>query len=188
MRNLIVVAHYDDEVLGCSSIINCETDILVVCGADIREVKSRQIEKEFGCKYHYLKYTPFELQRIPRDSLNAEIGKVINDLHPVNVFTHTADLHIDHRIVNEAVMVACRSERSDISALYTFDVRDFKTYDAVKHVSPEIKNKLMLIYSKYINNFQVQEVLKFNEYLAIKNNISYYAEGFNTVFRVIDYF
>lgn len=188
MRNLIVVAHYDDEVLGCSSVINRETDILVVCGADIRELKSRQIEKEFGCKYHYLKYMPFELQTIPRNVFNAEIAKVINDLHAVNVFTHTADLHIDHRIVNEAVMVACRSERSDISALYTFDVRDFKTYDTVKHVSPEIKNKLMLFYSKYINNFQVQEVLKFNEYLAIKNNISYYAEGFNTIFRVIDYF
>ena len=188
MRNLIVVAHYDDEVLGCSSVINRETDILVVCGADIREVKSRQIEKDFGCKYHYLKYMPFELQTIPRDKLNAEIGEVIKDLHSVNVFTHSADLHIDHRIVNEAVMVACRSERSDISALYTFDVRDFKTYDTVKHVSPEIKDKLMSIYSKYINNFQIQEVLKFNEYLAIKNNISYYAEGFNTVFRVIDYF
>lgn len=188
MRNLIVVAHYDDEVLGCSSIINRETDILVVCGADIREVNSRQIEKEFGCKYHYLKYEPFELQRIQRDTLNAEIGKVINDLHPVNVFTHTADLHIDHRIVNEAVMVACRSERSDISALYTFDVRDFKTYDTFKHVSPRIKDNLILVYSKYINNYQIQAVLKFNEYLAIKNNISYYVEGFNTVFRVIDYF
>ena len=188
MRNLIVVAHYDDEVLGGSSIINRETDILVVCGADIREVISRQIEKDFGCKYHYLKYEPFELQRIPRNELNGEIGKVINDLHPVNVFTHTADLHIDHRIVNEAVMVACRSERSDISALYTFDVRDFKTYDTVKHVSPRVKENLISVYSKYINNYQIQAVLKFNEYLAIKNNISYYVEGFNTVFRVVDYF
>jgi N-acetylglucosamine malate deacetylase 1 len=145
---LVVAAHPDDEVLGCGATIakwsaaGIPVNILIMSeGATsrdtVRSVKSKVSEllllKESAqCARNILGASSVKLLNLPdnrMDSMNLlDVIKIIeleiDILKPSVVVTHhVGDLNIDHRIVHEAVLTACRPQPGNlVNRILTFEV------------------------------------------------------------------
>ncbi len=133
MRVLVVAAHPDDEILGCGgSIARWSTEghevqiVLMAEGLTSRDPgrdpsrrsgelralheAARQAAEEVGAQC--VEIAPFPDNRMDTVPL-LEVVKVVEEhvdrFRPDAVFTHHGnDLNIDHRIVHQAVVTACR--------------------------------------------------------------------------------
>lgn len=132
MTVLVVVAHPDDEVLGCGGTIarlakeGRKVHVLQLAdGESSREMSEPVRVDEFVQKRvsaaqqacEIMGCASLECMGLPDNRLDRlellDIVKMIEqhvDRHqPTTVFTHhSGDVNIDHRIVHEAVLVACR--------------------------------------------------------------------------------
>ena len=145
---LVVAAHPDDEVLGCGASIakwaaaGDKVHILIMAeGATSRdEVRDRDVRNEelsqLSEAAHQaadiigalsVKLLDFPDNRM--DSVNLldiikAVEKQVVALNPDTVVTHhCGDLNIDHRIVHEAVVTACRPQpHCSVSCLMAFEV------------------------------------------------------------------
>jgi N-acetylglucosamine malate deacetylase 1 len=130
-RVAVIVAHPDDEVLGCGGTIRRHTlsgdDVWVVILADgetgrdshtgggaiaKRETAASAAAKTLGVQH-------LTMHRLPDNRMDAgpllDIVKVIEqdilEIVPDAVYTHHAgDLNVDHRRVHQAVVTACRPQ------------------------------------------------------------------------------
>ena len=147
MKILVVVAHPDDEVLGCGGTIakhssNGDTvnSIIVAEGLTSRDnirktdLRKKELEK---LKLHSLKAAKilgiksthfFDLPDNRLDSVDLiditkKIEQYVFKLKPDIIYTHHyGDLNIDHRTVHNAVMTACRPFSSHfIKKILTFE-------------------------------------------------------------------
>ena len=130
---LVVAAHPDDEVLGCGGTIARHIDdgdnvhvVILAEGVTSREdVRDRdssagelsEIAEHAEAAHKILGTTTLELFDLPdnrMDSLDLldivkKIEAIIDKYRPEIIYTHHAgDVNIDHRIINEAVVTACR--------------------------------------------------------------------------------
>ncbi len=139
--NIVVFApHPDDEVLGVGGTIAKRTaeghDVYVVIVTkgyppkfDEELVNAGRCEAKRAHKYLGVKETIFldfpalELDKVDRATLNNAISKVIQEYSPTEVYIpHIGDMHIDHREVAEAVMVAARPfENSPVEKIYSYE-------------------------------------------------------------------
>lgn len=126
---VVIAAHPDDEVLGCGGTIaklsqsGHEVHVLLLADGETSrsdQVKNQQIKQRFSeaqlaCKI--MGCTSLEQMGFPDNRLDSldllNVVKVVENfitLHnPSSVLTHHAgDVNIDHRVVHEAVVVACR--------------------------------------------------------------------------------
>ena len=143
---LILVAHPDDEVLGCGGTIAKMADngsvvhvaffadgVFSRCGnqiAQTQDLKIRRSKAQKACDILGVKsviFGDFPDNRMDTIAL-LDIAKVVESLiaehQPDTVFTHHAgDVNIDHRRMHEAVVIACRpqSEHS-VKTLLCFEV------------------------------------------------------------------
>jgi len=148
MRTLVIVAHPDDEVLGCGASIakwsnaGDEVHILIMAeGATSRtenrniELKSEELsllEKSAQQAAKIMHATSVKLLGFPdnrMDSLDLldvvkAIEKEVDKLKPHTVVTHhSSDLNIDHRITHKAVVTACRPQPNhSVRRLLAFEV------------------------------------------------------------------
>lgn len=132
MKNniLVVVAHPDDEVLGIGGTIikhvndGDEVNILILgdgetsrdSGADIkkRELQARSVSQVMGVKNIFLeKYLDNQFDIIPLLTIIKKIESVLKEVKPSIIYTHYYnDLNIDHCLVAQAVITACRPNTS----------------------------------------------------------------------------
>lgn len=147
MRVLVVAAHPDDEVLGCGGTVarhgaaGDRVDTLIVAeGATSRsdandsdgfaaEVVTLQQCARIAAGI--LGAAPPRFGALPDNRLDGlelldvikRIESVIADVVPDLVYTHhSGDLNVDHRIVHQAVVTACRPlPRSPVTAIFTFE-------------------------------------------------------------------
>lgn len=146
-RTLIVVAHPDDEILGCGGLIarlsseGTEVGVLFMSDGetsreltqsetkiaiDKRKEAARSSSERVG--YSILRFGEFPDNRMDRVSL-LEITKVIegiiNNFQPETVITHSAqDLNIDHKLTCLAVTTATRpTSESIVKNVLMFETR-----------------------------------------------------------------
>lgn len=130
----VIAAHPDDEVLGCGGTIARLTKngipvhvLLMSEGETSRascpeEVEEKQLTKraeEALLAAEILGVTSLKqlglpdnrMDQIARLDVIQSIESFIEDHHPKTVFTHhSGDVNIDHRVIHDAVMAACRPQ------------------------------------------------------------------------------
>ncbi len=142
-RILAVVAHPDDEVLGCGGALawhaarGDEVSIVILAdgessratGADTRvsqrESAAREAASILGAGRVVLHGLPDnQLDARPRLELAKLVAAHIAELRPDTVYTHhCGDVNIDHRLAHEAVVTACRPEAGHpVRTLLFFEV------------------------------------------------------------------
>lgn len=145
---LVVAAHPDDEILGCGATMakhiknGDEVSVLILAeGITSREskhsrsaskneleaLKNASINANKILGVHLLKHHDYPDNRMDTSALLDVIKTIeshIDKTKPEIIYTHFAgDLNIDHRIVNQAVVTACRPMPSQIvKTLLFFEV------------------------------------------------------------------
>ena len=130
---LVVVAHPDDEVLGCGATIarhsaNGDSVHVLIMAEGLTSRDSQRYRSKYESELETLKQTAEDAAKIlgvtslqtydfPDNRMDSvdllDVIKVIesalDQCNPEVVYTHyNGDLNIDHRIVHEAVVTACR--------------------------------------------------------------------------------
>jgi LmbE family N-acetylglucosaminyl deacetylase len=128
-RIAAIVAHPDDEVLGCGGALarhaaqGDEVSIVILAdgetsrgaggaGVSRREAAARAAASILGAKQVLLHGLPDNRRDAqPRLDLVRIVEKHIQEIVPDTVYTHHAgDVNVDHRYVHEAVVTACRPQ------------------------------------------------------------------------------
>ena len=126
-RKILVMApHPDDEVLGCGGAIfkhRAIGDEVIVCIVSVRNVPlftedANRKQYEEVRKAHsimgisetiILDFASVMLDQVPHYKLNAAIEEVVARIEPDIVYMpFVGDVHLDHQIVAQSSMVACR--------------------------------------------------------------------------------
>lgn len=125
---LVVAAHPDDEVLGCggtiakASSMGAQVNVLFFTNgtgarvdssgpeAALRKQMALDSLKILGVSgWKFLDFPDNQLDTVSLLEIIKAVEVVVSEFEPAIVLTHNVgDLNIDHRIVSEAVSVACR--------------------------------------------------------------------------------
>jgi len=166
---LVVVAHADDEALGCGGTIArhvVEGD--AVCVVFMTDgVGSRGLDRsdELQCRnqardlalralgvthWHALDFPDNRMDSVPLLDVVQALEPIIEQVQPTRVYTHHhGDLNVDHRITHQAVMTACRPlPGSSVREIMTFEVLS-STEWATPGVAPFVPNAFVDI-SNYL--------------------------------------
>jgi len=148
MTILVVAAHPDDEVLGCGASVakwvdaGIDVHVLILAEGATSRDKVRSREKRIGelsalakaaqTAGKILGVNSVQLLDFPDNRMDSvdrlEVIKVVEEhilrVKPETVVTHhSGDINIDHRIVHEAVVTACRPQPGHpVHRLLTFEV------------------------------------------------------------------
>lgn len=139
----MVAAHPDDEALGCGGTIARHADagdavhvLFVADGVTSRvgsgevQLRQRQDAAERArialgiASVQYLGLPDNRLDSIALLDVVQPLEAVINGIDPDVVYTHHhGDLNVDHRVVHQAVLTACRPQPGAcVREIYTFEV------------------------------------------------------------------
>ena len=137
MRVLVIAPHNDDEVLGVGGTmakLASEGNELIVCEVTAGDLQNEmvQLQKREALESHkilgvsktiFMNLPVVGLKEMPTREINAAFLKVIEEIEPEIVFIpHIGDMHIDHRMVVEAAMVALRPVSAPkLKAIYAYE-------------------------------------------------------------------
>ena len=171
---LIVVAHPDDETIGCGGLIaklnKKKSKVFAIYlsdGRSAREKKennnslvlkeSSEAAKILGFKWLNDFCGKFEDQKLDKQSLLSiikVIEKVKNKIKPDLIITHSkSDLNRDHRIVYEAVVTAFRPKHKEIWS----QILSFEIASATDYGNSLLKKNLIQIIYKYKTRMEKKE-------------------------------
>ena len=125
MKILVIVAHPDDEILGCGGTIvkhrlsGNDAHILF-----LGKGRGDTLDQKFDT--------------LPLLDFIQKIEASIKEIEPQIIYTHcSSDLNRDHRIVSEAVLVATRPP-SPVRELYTFDATTDWAFGSFTSFQPNV--------------------------------------------------
>ena len=147
IKNLIIAAHPDDEIIGCggtiAKLINEGQKIFILFMAEgvtarfeknqidsikakkeilIREKNAISANKVLGVKKQHIIFSKnicCRMDAVPIIDHSKLIEKYIQKFKPYRIFTHSPlDLNVDHRLTFQAVMTATRPKKSNIFPIH----------------------------------------------------------------------
>jgi len=151
---LVVVAHADDEVLGCGATIakhianGDNVSLLVMADGvnsrlpiDSTSQKARNNALEHSCEilgistYQCLNFPDNQLDTIAMLTLTQSIEKVIEQCKPQRIYTHfSGDLNIDHQRTFQAVITATRPQPDHcVKSILCFEVPSSSEWHFQQH-------------------------------------------------------
>jgi len=166
---LIVVAHADDEVLGCGGAIArhvAEGDMVHVIfmadgvgsrvASDTGELQRRNQARDAALRmlgvahWHALDFPDNRMDSVPLLDVVQALEPIIQQVQPARLYTHHhGDLNVDHCVTHQAVMTACRPlPGSSVREILTFEVLS-STEWATPGVAPFVPNAFVDI-SNYL--------------------------------------
>lgn len=166
---LIVVAHPDDEVIGCGATIlkhtrNCDKvqSVFLADGFGSRDNdknrdnSAQKASEILGCeKPIFLNFPDNQLDTIPLLDIVKEIEDIINNFKPNIIYTHHfGDLNIDHQVAHKAVMTACRPQPD----FHVKEIYSFETLSATHWQSVSMGSVFNPNYFVEINDFVVKKI------------------------------
>ena len=124
-RALVIAPHPDDEVLGAGGTIarlvesGTDVSVLVISGhlpplydKESFEVTKREAERAFKTlgvhHFKFLKIPATMVNQVPIAELNGMISRFVREVKPNWVFLPFPDRHVDHRVIFDSSVVACR--------------------------------------------------------------------------------
>jgi LmbE family N-acetylglucosaminyl deacetylase len=124
-RMTVIAPHPDDETLGAGGAIarfaaeGVEVSVLIVSGhlpplyrPEVFETTRREAELALAmlgaARWHFLEIPATKVHETPVAELNGQIGRFVRDTGPDVVLLPFPDRHIDHRVIFDASVVACR--------------------------------------------------------------------------------
>lgn len=135
---LAIVAHPDDEILGCGGTLALHAQagdhVTVVIAADgrsgegnpddkpQRRCAQQALEKIGVSDLRLLGFPDQRLDTFPLTEIITPIEKIVRDVRPMIVYCqHGGDINRDHEILFKAALVSTRPMESFVEALYAFD-------------------------------------------------------------------
>ncbi len=190
MSVLVVAAHPDDEILGCGGTISklskegYQVNILFISdGESSRKIKTDEIKKRIKKRYSdakkankiigsnelfFLSFPDNQLDTIPRLKIIKKIEDIIIKTKPHTVFTHSnSDVNIDHRIVHESVLVACRPKPASI-------IKKLLFYEIPSSTEWSTPNSFMTFTPNYFYDISNTIKTKLKAFEAYENEIEKY--------------
>lgn len=183
MKVLVIAPHPDDEVLGCGGIIAKHLDegnevyvaIVTKEAEPLFTEEDDQENKKHALNAHrvlgitdtiFLNLPAAMLESVPRYQLNDSVGKLIRDIEPEEVYIpHRGDMHLDHKMVVDAAMVALRPRFNySVKRVYAYETLSETEWDIPNTTNAFIPNVYVDI-SKYIEK-------KLNAMREYKNQIA----------------
>jgi LmbE family N-acetylglucosaminyl deacetylase len=141
---LVIVAHPDDEVLGCGGTIAKHKDngdevtvLIMADGVNSRDekFKSESVDERRSCAKQansilkvddliFLSFPDNKMDTVPLLDVIKSIENIMTEFRPDIVYTHSlSDLNIDHCVVHNASITACRAlPGQSVSQLLFFEV------------------------------------------------------------------
>jgi len=173
---LVVVAHPDDEVLGCGGTVSrlaAEKNNIYIAilgeGITSRDEKDKkaskggvdelkriscEVSKKLGAKgiFHFdLPDNRFDT--VPMLDIVKKVEKLIEELAPSTVFTHySSDINIDHQITSRAVLTAARPIGGNpVKEIYMFETPS-STEWAFGQIKPDFQPDVFYDISNTLEN------------------------------------
>lgn len=175
MTVIVFAPHPDDEVIGCGGTIArhvAKGDMVYVCivtrgkppvynhSTRILEKLphdlSDEIEESHSIlgvkKTYYFEFPAVMLETVPRYVLNRKVFELINELKPDVVYIpHFGDMHKDHTLTSEAVMVAARPKGDRaVKAVYSYETLSETEWN-IPHAANTFIPNVYVDISKFLN-------------------------------------
>lgn len=218
---LIVAAHTDDEALGCGGTIAKHVAngdevaaLFLTNGIGSRDTGDDEANARFGCALqaseilgykllHNFDFPDNQMDGLPLLKITQAIEPFIAEFAPQRVYTHhIGDLNVDHRVVHNAVMTACRPQPgSSVKEILTFEVmsstewqsplKDSFLPSVYVDISEQIDKKMMALeaYRIEMRDYPHSRSVEHLKQLAAHRGNCIgrnYAEAFMQVRRIID--
>lgn len=140
---LVVVAHADDEVLGCGGAIarhvaqGDQVHVMYMAdgvgsrGGDFEvevarrnEARDRALQVLGVTGWHAQQFPDNRMDSVPLLDVVQSLERNVQEICPNIIYTHHyGDLNVDHRVTQHAVMTACRPQPSSpVREIYAFEV------------------------------------------------------------------
>lgn len=156
-RALVVAAHPDDEILGCGAtvakLIRSGWRVVALIMAEgvtsrdqkrdkkLREAELSSLRASAGKaaaalgleKLEFCDFPDNRMDSVPLLDVVKEVESAVERWRPSRIFTHfSGDLNVDHQIVNQAVLTACRPLKGG----YVKEIFCFETVSSTEWSSP----------------------------------------------------